>query len=482
MLFNSFEFLIFLPLVFFLYWFAFKKNLKLQNLFLILASYIFYAWWDWRFLILIIFTSFSSYFSGLLIEKYNNKDLKTKAKLISTTNVIINLGILFFFKYFNFFQTSFIDAFAQIGIILQPSTLRIILPIGISFYTFQAVSYSVDIYKKKIQATKDPLPFFAFISFFPQLLAGPIARATTILPQFIEKRKFDYSQSIDGLRQVLWGLFKKVVIADTCAVYVNQIFSTYQTQSSSTLILGAIFYSIQIYGDFAGYSDIAIGIARLFGFNLAQNFNMPYFSRDIAEFWRRWHITLNTWFRDYLYIPLGGNRGSKWQSIRNTLIIFTVSGFWHGANWTFIIWGAFHGLLFLPLLLGGNNKKFKGVVAENTLLPSFNELWHMLLTFFLVTIGWIIFRADNISQAFQYIVGMFSKTIFTIPYTGEKIGKTLILISALFITEWFQRKKQHGLDLSNVKQWWIRYAIYYTIISLVIFYSGQQQAFIYFQF
>ncbi len=354
MLFNSFEFLLFLPIVFLLYWFVFGSyapkwfawlsNLKMQNFFIIVVSYIFYGWWDWRFLLLIALTTICSYVSGILISRVsspqptNNHDtpppthFARKSKIYLWSNIVLNLGILAFFKYFNFFVQSFVDAFAGLGIMLHATTLHIILPIGISFYTFQALSYSIDVYKGKIEATRDIVAFFAFVSFFPQLVAGPIERATNLLPQFQKPRTFDYDKAVDGCRQMLWGFFKKIVIADNCAVYVNQVFESYQDQTGSTLLLAAILFTFQIYGDFSGYSDIAIGCARLFGINLKRNFNVPYFSRDIAEFWRRWHISLTTWFRDYIYIPLGGSRTTKTKVIRNTFIIFLVSGFWHGAN------------------------------------------------------------------------------------------------------------------------------------------------------
>lgn len=358
MLFNSIEFGVFLPVVFLLYWFVFARNLKLQNLFIVAVSYLFYGWWDVRFLYLIALTTLVSFVSGRLIAYYRRGDagkadhwFKNRARLVSAGNIIFNLGILGCFKYYDFFITSFAEAFRLLGTPLQLHTLDLILPVGISFYTFQALSYTIDVYKGKIGATNDIVSFFAYVSFFPQLVAGPIERATQLLPQFYKERIFSYPAAVDGLRQILWGLFKKVVVADNCAVFVNQMYADYTEKPSLVLILAAVFFSVQIYCDFSGYSDIAIGTARLFGFRLMRNFRVPYFSRDIAEFWRRWHISLTTWFRDYVYIPLGGSRGSRWQSVRNTLIVFTLSGLWHGANFTFLFWGLFNGLLFLPLLL-----------------------------------------------------------------------------------------------------------------------------------
>ena len=369
MLFNSFEFSIFLPLVFLCYWILLKKNLKAQNFFIVCVSYLFYGWWDWRFLILIAITTTCSYFSGILIEKYRaiissqNKYFNI-SKLVLVSNILLNLLILGTFKYFNFFSENIQRLFEMFGYGLDWVTIDILLPVGISFYTFQALSYSIDVYKKKIEATHDIIAFFAFVSFFPQLVAGPIERATNLLPQFYTNRIFDYNKAIDGMRQILWGFFKKIAVADNCAIIVNDIFNNYTDLSGSTLFMGAIFFTFQIYGDFSGYSDIALGTARLFGFELMQNFKYPYFSRDIAEFWRRWHISLTTWFRDYIYIPLGGSRVSKIKIVRNTFIIFLISGFWHGANWTFIIWGLYHAILFLPLILLNKNRKNTDIVAK----------------------------------------------------------------------------------------------------------------------
>ena len=375
MLFNSLDFAIFLPIVFLLYWFVAQKNLKLQNALIVLASYVFYGWWDWRFLSLIIFSTVVDYLIG---QRLRTEDKQSKRKILLWTSVIVNLGFLGFFKYYNFFLENFVDAFSLFGMQINANSLNIILPVGISFYTFQTLSYTIDVYRKKLEPTQDFIAFSAFVCFFPQLVAGPIERATNLLPQFYKKRTFEYHKAVDGMRQILWGLFKKVVIADNCAEFANQIFNNSADMNGSTLVLGAIFFTFQIYGDFSGYSDIAIGTSRLFGFDLKQNFATPYFSRDIAEFWRRWHISLSTWFRDYLYIPLGGSRGGTWMKVRNTFAIFLVSGFWHGANWTFIIWGALNAIYFLPLLLTNNNRKNLGVVAEGKLLPSLRELFSML--------------------------------------------------------------------------------------------------------
>ena len=484
MLFNSLDFAIFLPIVFLLYWFVAQKNLKLQNALIVLASYVFYGWWDWRFLSLIIFSTVVDYLIG---QRLRTEDKQSKRKILLWTSVIVNLGFLGFFKYYNFFLENFVDAFSLFGMQINANSLNIILPVGISFYTFQTLSYTIDVYKKKLEPTKDFIAFSAFVCFFPQLVAGPIERATNLLPQFYKKRTFEYHKAVDGMRQILWGLFKKVVIADNCAEFANQIFNNSADMNGSTLVLGAIFFTFQIYGDFSGYSDIAIGTSRLFGFDLKQNFATPYFSRDIAEFWRRWHISLSTWFRDYLYIPLGGSRGGTWMKVRNTFAIFLVSGFWHGANWTFIIWGALNAIYFLPLLLTNNNRKNLGVVAEGKLLPSFKELIAMLTTFMLTVFAWIFFRAENVSHAFDYLGGIFSKSIFSIPvFNGIRSALiTIVLIYIFLFVEWFGRNDKfaiEGLKDNSKKKQLFFYAILSIVILKYVFDFSEPKEFIYFQF
>lgn len=481
MLFNSLEFMLFLPIVFILYWFVFERNLKIQNLFIVVVSYIFYGWWNVMFLLLIAFTTLCSYISGILIEKSSDR---RKAKIINTLNILLNISILGVYKYYDFFVNSFIEAFSGIGINMQGSLLHLILPVGISFYTFQALSYSIDVYKKKISATKDIVSFFAYVSFFPQLIAGPIERATNLLPQFQKRREFDYCQAVDGMRLILWGFFKKIVIADTCAGKVDLIFQNHETLPSSSLWLGAILFTFQIYGDFSGYSDIAIGVAKLFGINLMKNFNFPYFSRDIAEFWRRWHISLSTWFRDYIYIPLGGSRNGKWNGLRNTLIIFTVSGLWHGANWTYVVWGLYHGLLFIPLLLLNLNRKHTGNIVENRLLPSFKEAFSIFTTFILVVIGWVIFRAESIETAYTYIKGMFGSSILSYPREALGIDTIIYPLIVLFIIiEWVQRNKEHALCIDIIQFKYLRTAVYLFILIVISFFIiGTHAEFIYFQF
>jgi D-alanyl-lipoteichoic acid acyltransferase DltB (MBOAT superfamily) len=479
MLFNSLSFLIFLPIVFILYWYVINKNLKQQNLLILLVSYYFYSCWDTRFLLLLIFSTFLDFFTGLKMKESSSP---TKKKSWFWLSIVINLGFLGIFKYFNFFADSFSEALSKIGIHADPVTLNIILPVGISFYTFHGLSYVIDIYKDKIQAERNFVDYAVFVSFFPLLVAGPIERATHLLPQIKKERTFKYDKAVDGMRQILWGFFKKVVIADNCAEYANEIFNNYQDHSSSTLVMGAFFFTIQIYCDFSGYSDIALGTARLFGIELLRNFAYPYFSRDIAEFWRRWHISLSSWFRDYIYIPLGGSKVSILKKIRNTFIIFLLSGFWHGANWTFIIWGALNAIYFLPLLLFDKNRSNIETVANGRLLPTMKEFSGMLITFMLTVFAWIFFRAKSVNDAFQYINQIFENDIFTIPTI---IGKSLLIVIALFFTvEWFGREKPHPLMMiDRIKLKPIRWSVYFIILlGIIILGSFNNTEFIYFAF
>ncbi len=482
MLFNSFEFLIFLPIVFLLYWFVFKGR-QAQNMFIVVASYVFYGWWAYRFLVLIFITTLLSYLSGILIEKYRGK-----AKWICGTNIAINIGILCYYKYVNFFADNLETLINQFGYQLDWVTLDVILPVGISFYTFQALSYTIDVYRRDTNATKDFIAFTSFISFFPQLVAGPIERSTNLLPQFLKPRRFDYTNAVIGMRQILWGFFKKLIIADNCAQLANSIFDNYQDCNASLLLLGALFFTFQIYGDFSGYSDIAIGTARLFGVNLMKNFNLPYFSRDIAEFWRRWHISLNKWFIDYVYIPLGGSRGTKAMVIRNILIVFFLSGLWHGANWTFVVWGLYNGIIIALLTLLNLNHKRSAIISEKRFFPPLKEFGQIFITFVLVVIGWIFFRAEDLTQAVDYIANLCDSSIVSIPNFRDlglsfiKLTYTLFFIVLLQLIDWIQRKQDFGLEISNVKYRPIRWSIY--IIFLLIFsvFAGGQEAFIYFQF
>lgn len=478
MLFNSIDFAVFLPIVFLIYW-ALCRNVKAQNIFLLAASYFFYSWWDWRYLSLILLCTATNYIAGIFLMKIEKQKLR---KLIFFVCCLISFGVLGVFKYYNFFIQAFVDAFSLFGGELHLHTLNLILPVGISFYTFHALSYTIDVYRRNFSSTKDIVSFSVFVSIFPLAMAGPIERATNLLPQIYNKRTFNQSNAVDGLRQILWGLFKKVVIADNCAVIVNDIFANYQDQTGSTLLLGALFFTFQIYGDFSGYSDMAIGIGKLLGFRFIQNFKYPYFSRDIAEFWRRWHISLTTWFRDYIYIPLGGSRVGKWRVVRNTLIIFLVSGFWHGANWTFIAWGIYHAILFLPLILLNKNKKYADVVAVGRFLPTAKEFFQLFLTFVLVMFGWILFRAESITDAWLYIAGIFNESLFTLPSYQVGMSKTATMIFTLLFFEWLQRDKEHALDLSKVKSPVPRWLCYYVLIGLILEFGGNSQSFIYFQF
>lgn len=474
MLFNSFEFIIFFPIVFCIYWLL--KKSSFQNAFLLIASYVFYGWWDWRFLILI---AFSSSLDFLLAKKISTAKPTRNKKYLLALSIIANIGILGIFKYYNFFIDSFSQVISQLGMTPHLSTLNIILPVGISFYTFQTLSYTIDVYKKKLPAVSNPITFFTFVSFFPQLVAGPIERATNLIPQFSKQRVFCSQLASDGMRQILWGLLKKIVIADNCALLVNDIFTSPENTHGGILILGAVLFAFQIYGDFSGYSDIAIGTSKLLGIRLMTNFKYPYFSPNIAEFWQRWHISLSTWFKDYVYIPLGGNRLGKLITIRNMAIVFLVSGLWHGANWTYIVWGAIHACLYIPVVLMSKN-------ALDHPKSNFRIITSTLFTFTIICITWVFFRATSLAAAIQYfqlIISNFDLPVSDFIYFIRKTAReALIMITVLLIIEWIQRKKEHGLDLSPLKKPYIRYIIYYLLIYVIWKYGAAQQDFIYFQF
>lgn len=478
MLFNSINFAFFLPIVFVLYWFVTDKSLKLQNILLLVSSYFFYACWDWRFMFLLIFSTLLDYFTG--IKMAESKSIFDK-KFWFWLSVLVNVGFLAVFKYYNFFAESFADLLSNFGLHVNPWTLQVILPVGISFYTFHGLSYVIDIYKNRIPAEKDFVEYSVFVSFFPLLVAGPIERATHLLPQIKVKRHFDYDKAVDGLRQILWGLFKKIVIADQCAIYANQIFNDAGHQSGSNLFLGALFFTFQIYGDFSGYSDIALGTARLFGIELLRNFAFPYFSRDIAEFWRRWHISLSTWFRDYLYIPLGGSKGGTWMKVKNTFIIFLVSGFWHGANWTFIAWGFLNALFIMPSIIFNTNRNNLEIVAKGRLFPNIKEVLSITITFLMAVFAWIFFRASSITSAFAYIKGLFSASLFTKPTVMPYI--VFFFIIFFMVIEWFGREEQFALNRFGLN--WpkpIRRGFYMLLIMAIFLFSTKEQTFIYFQF
>jgi len=483
MLFNSLSFALFLPVVFVLYWFVAGKSLKYQNVLLLCASYFFYACWDWRFLFLLVFSTLLDYVTGI---KMSGAGSAKARKFWFWLSIIVNLGFLGVFKYFNFFAASMAVAMANIGLHVNPWTLKVILPVGISFYTFHGLSYVIDIYKNRIKAEKNFIDYSLFVSFFPLLVAGPIERATHLLPQVKKARTFDYYMAADGLRQILWGLFKKAVIADQCSEFANVIFANSSGYTGSTLVLGALFFTFQIYCDFSGYSDMALGIARLFGIDLLRNFAFPYFSRDIAEFWRRWHISLSSWFRDYLYIPLGGSEGGTWTKVRNTFIIFLVSGFWHGANWTFITWGLLNALYIMPLIIFNKNRVNLQIVAQGRALPSLREFFQILLTFSLTVFAWIFFRATSMSHAFSYIGRIFSKSLFTVPQFDASrvmVFETVILIIVFIIIEWSGRESQYAIaSLARFKKKSYRYAFYFSLILMIYLFMGREQQFIYFQF
>lgn len=478
MLFNSFSFAVFVPIVFLLYWFVFQKSLKAQNGLLLIVSYFFYSCWDWRFLFLLLFSTALDYFSGLQIEKNTNSKIR---KLWFYSSIGLNLVFLGVFKYFDFFVLSFQSLLLKWGLSVDVFTLNIILPVGISFYTFHGLSYVIDVYKKRITAEKNFIEYAVFVSYFPLLVAGPIERATHLLPQIKTKRSFSYDQGVSGLYQILWGLFKKIVIADNCAHFANVIFDNPDQYSGSTLIMGALFFTFQIYGDFSGYSDIALGVSRLFGIELLKNFAFPYFSRDIAEFWRRWHISLSSWFKDYVYIPLGGSKGGKWMQIRNIFIIFLLSGFWHGANWTFLMWGFLNTLYFLPLLLTNKNRVNLDVVAKNRWLPNFKESIQMLFTFGLTVFAWIFFRANSVNSAFNYIKGIFTESLFSLP----EIRPTFLIVLIFFfiIIEWLGREGNFALDnFRKQGNRFFRWSFIMLVVVLLFVFGKEEQQFIYFQF
>ncbi len=486
MLFNSSTFALFLPVVFALYW-GVCRSLRARNVLLIAAGFFFYGWWDWRFLLLLIATSMTDYLVARAMGRTENQ---RRRELLLGISVVGNLGTLGVFKYYDFFARSFEALMARIGVHSDPVLLRVVLPVGISFYTFQALSYTIDVYRRRIPPERDVTSFMAFISFFPQLCAGPIERASHMLPQFSKQRVFSVEAATDGLRQMLWGFFKKIVVADNCAMIVDDIFKRSDHLPGAVLCLGAVLFAFQIYCDFGGYSDIALGCARLFGFELMRNFNYPYFSRDIAEFWRRWHISLSSWFRDYVYIPLGGSRGHRALQVRNILIVFAVSGFWHGANWTFIAWGLLNAVYFLPLLLRARNRDHLGPIAPGRLLPSAADALRMAFTFALACFGWIFFRAKDIGQALRYITRILTTTLkpVSLAHAGDYFPHQLFYLPALcslilmLCTEWSHRDRQHALqDLRLARP--LRWSVYLALVLLIVF-VGQhhEQRFIYFQF
>jgi len=479
MLFNSFVFIVFFCLVFVIYWFVLPNRLKLQNLFLLVASCVFYGWWDYRFLILMGLSSLFGFASGYWIERRTDA---LQRKLILSATIVANLIFLGFFKYYNFFAASFSELLLTAGFRVDDMTLKIILPIGISFYTFHNISYAIDVYRKELKPTDDIIAYFAFISFFPQLVAGPIMKAKEFLPQFFVHRHFDYSRAVQGMRFILWGYFKKIVIADGCGVLADAIFGSYTTQPSSVLVLGVFYFAIQIYGDFSGYTDIAIGLGKLFGFELTLNFKTPYFSRTIPEFWRRWHISLTSWFRDYIYIPLGGNRVTKVKSFRNILIVFLLSGLWHGANWTYVVWGLLYALMYIPSIFFPDKNKLTPYIGFGKNVPSIKEVGQMMLTFVLVCVAWVFFRSVSITEAIHYFEAMATHSFMPSSLYYFSPLHMLPSLLILFVIEWINRDKDCQLDLSYNKA--VRWSIYFLLLYLIFFNVNFHKAteFIYFQF
>jgi alginate O-acetyltransferase complex protein AlgI len=488
MLFNSIDFAFFLPIVFILYWLLPKRNYFFQNILLLLASYYFYGSWDVRFLTLLAFSTFLDYSTGLQI--YNASTI-SKKKIWLTISVVINVGFLAFFKYYNFFVESFAELLLNFGLKPNYTLLQIVLPVGISFYTFHGLSYVFDIYREKIKPTKNIIDYSLFVSFFPLLVAGPIERATHLLPQIQSARSFDTHKFSDGLRQILWGLFKKVIIADNCAQYSSMVFNHYEHHTGGALLLGALFFMFEVYGDFSGYSDIALGTARLFGFELLQNFSFPYFSRNISEFWTRWHISLSSWFRDYVYIPLGGGRVGKWKKLRNVFVVFLLSGFWHGASFNRILWGGLHAVFMIPIVLfPANECRYQEIVAKGKLFPSIKEFFQIISTFLLCTLALIVFRTTSIGASIYYLKqifqSLFKTTIFSqiAEFWKSSIGWTPTLLIVVFIVfEWLNRSRKYAFEnFAQKLPLPIRWLGYFLVLTAIFLFANRSRQFIYFQF
>lgn len=481
MLFNSIDFAIFLPVVFLLYWFCTGKNNKAQNVLTLIASYFFYGWWDWRFLSLLFLSTLIDYTVGVLLEKNEDKRIRKLLITISVTSSLLLLGI---FKYLNFFIDNFVTAFSFFGYDIQPYHINIILPVGISFYTFQTISYGLDVYKRKLEPTRDFIAFATFVSFFPQLVAGPIERATNLLPQFYTRRQFDYNKAVDGMRQMLWGLFKKVVIADNCATYVDMVFGNLTGYHGGTLIFAALLFLVQVYCDFSGYSDIAIGTARLFGVNLHRNFAFPFFSTTVSEFWRRWHISLYTWFRDYIFLPyiFKTKTRSKWVIVRATFITFILIGFWHGADWSFVLWGVVNAFFIVIPIMLERKRNTTEFAPDNVIFPGVITSLNIIITIHLVTFGAVFFRADNINQAFVFYSIVFSNTVISWPEGIQNYFWYLLI--GYQLVEWFGRSNQFAIQKTGLK--WprsLRWLFYIFIVFLIgMFMQTAENPFIYFNF
>jgi alginate O-acetyltransferase complex protein AlgI len=490
MLFHTAVYALFLPTVLGLYHLLGlirppQRRVRTQNLLLLAASYFFYGWWDWRFVGLIVLSSAIDYAVGLGLEA---TDDPRRRRLILAASLVGNLGILGFFKYYNFFVSSMVDALTSVGIAAHAPTLRVILPVGLSFYTFQALTYTVGVYRRQLPAERDPITFFAYVAFFPQLVAGPIERAPHMLPQFTHPRHVSAADFSSGLRQITWGLYCKLVVADNCAQVVNAIFDGGHPVPGSVALLGAFFFAFQIYGDFSGYSHIALGSARLFGFELMQNFATPYFSRSIPEFWHRWHISLSTWFRDFVFIPLGGSRVSKLRYARNILVTFTTSGLWHGANWTFVVWGFLNGLYYLPHIFFGDRRP---TAPSRPAVRVARALGGVLATFLLTLLAWIFFRAKTLGQALTLVASIFSPSIAVDPLPIVRAFGLLttatfaaIAIAAMCALEFVQRDKGFALDFDARAAPAARWAAYASVVAFIVClrYTGSALDFIYFQF
>jgi D-alanyl-lipoteichoic acid acyltransferase DltB (MBOAT superfamily) len=486
MLFNSFEYFMFLPVVFLVYWRLAAGHLRMQNTWLLAASWFFYGWWSPSFLLLLAASTILDYLSAFGVASTNRRH----ARFFLWLSLLTNIGLLCAFKYFDYFSLEFAKAMGRLGWHYTPFLLDWVLPVGISFYTFHGMSYVIDVFRSRQQPVRSLVDYGLFVSFFPLLVAGPIERAHHLLPQIQARRVFRYGQAMEGCRLLLWGLFKKVMVADGLAPFVDDIFDNYKQINSLGLVAGMLAFSVQIYADFSGYSDMALGTAKLLGFELLSNFKFPYFSRDIAEFWRRWHVSLSSWFRDYIYIPLGGSRVSRVRAVFNTFVIFLISGFWHGAGWHFIAWGGLHAMAFIPLLIAGRNRNnVQGVVAMERRLPMFKEFTQIILTFAWVSIAWVFFRSTSISGAVEYIKCMlmagssgYSKPLYHVPPT------VVLSVFFLIVGDWWLRRDERVLRIPFYRQKIIRFALYISL-SLLVFKSlleakknDKVQTFIYFDF
>ncbi len=464
-----------------LYWLLFKRSAVSQNILLLMASIFFYAWADWRFLFLLIASILINYYLGL---KIHNTLKESKQKMLLNLGLVFNIGLLVYFKYFNFFYEGFYKIVNVFGTDLDYNTLSILLPLGISFFTFQTLGYLLDVYNEEVEPSNDLLDFSVFIAFFPKILSGPIERAGSLIPQIKKKRELSYATSVDGLRQILWGLFTKVVVAENCAAIANPIFNNYEDKPGSVLVIGAFFYAIQIYADFSGYSNMAIGISKLFGLQLTRNFATPFFSTNISGFWKKWHISLTTWMMDYVFTPLSFTlrRLQKKGLVISIIATFILVGFWHGANWTFIVFGLLHGIYFVPLVYSGSMNA-SDIMAKGKWFPSFKEIYKMIGLFVLVMMTDVIFRVDSVAVALDYYKGIFSSSIMKYPasYVTANTLMIVALIGFFMLIEWANREKKHDFEISNYNVY-LRWSSYIFIFLLILFFGRSSDTFIYFQF